>query len=182
LKGSKDRIAPGVLKKIMGVKLLIVDVDGVMTDGRIVYDDDGRQLKYFDVKDGHGIKLFIRAGLEVAIVTSRKSKVVLHRANDLGIKILFQGAPDKVKAFEEIITTKGLLPEDTSYIGDDLIDIPLLKRVGFSVAVADAVREVKGCVDYVTERPGGYGAVREVCELVLRTQERWEGVTERYFL
>jgi 3-deoxy-D-manno-octulosonate 8-phosphate phosphatase (KDO 8-P phosphatase) len=181
MKDYEGRIKPEVLKKIMGVRLLIVDVDGVMTDGRIIYNDDGRQLKFFDVKDGHGIKLFMRAGLEVAIITSRESGVVLHRANDLGIKILFQGALDKVKAFEEIITTKGISPEDVSYIGDDLVDIPLLKRVGFSVAVVDAVREVKDCVDYVTERQGGYGAVREVCELILRLQGRWESVTERYF-
>ncbi len=168
-------------EKIKRIKMLLLDVDGVLTDGSIVYDTDGRELKSFNVKDGHGIKLLMRAGVKVGIITSRESKVVLMRAKDLGIEIVYQRAIDKAKALDEIVAEEGLSDEDVAFIGDDLVDLPVLRRVGFSVAVADAIPEVKESADYVTHTRGGYGAVREVCELILKVQDRWEDVTQRYF-
>src|SRR3990172_12105608 len=112
--------------KIRKVKLLLLDVDGVMTDGKIVYDDDGRETKFFDVRDGHGIKLLMRAGLEVGIITSRESMAVTHRARNLGIELVYQGVLDKPKAFEEILRKRPYSPEETAYMGDDIVDLPLL--------------------------------------------------------
>jgi len=162
------------------IRLLILDVDGVMTDGRIVYTDGGGEIKAFDVKDGHGVKLLMRGGVDVAILTGRESRVVLHRANNLGIDMVFQGAKDKLRVFEEILKAKGLKDEEVCYIGDDLVDAPVMKRVGLSIAVSDAHDELKGYVDYVTKGRGGRGAVREACELILKAQEKWEGLTLRY--
>ncbi|MEK6539703.1 MAG: HAD-IIIA family hydrolase [Deltaproteobacteria bacterium] len=176
------KISAGLAKRIKAVKLLILDVDGVMTDGGIIYDDDGRELKVFDVKDGHGIKLLMRAGIGVAIITGRESKVVYHRAKNLGIDMVCQGAKDKVGAFEDILKNRQLSPEEAAYIGDELVDVPLLRRVGFAVAVSDSVRDVKRYADYVTLKNGGKGAVREVCELILNVQGKWDTVTAAYFL
>lgn len=171
-----------LIKKVRAVKLLILDVDGVMTDGRIIYDDDGREIKIFDVKDGHGIKLLMRAGIDVAIITARESKVVLHRAKNLGIETVYQKAMDKVAAFEDILKKKQLLSNEAAYMGDELVDMPLLRKVGFAVAVKDAVKDVKNYVDYATLKSGGCGAVREVCELILKTQGKWDEVTKKYFV
>lgn len=175
------KISPNLIKKIKSVKLLALDVDGVMTDGRIIYDDEGKETKVFDVKDGHGIKLLMRAGIDVAIITARESNVVLHRAKNLGIELVYQKAMDKVVALEDILKRKGLISEQVAYIGDELVDIPLLRKVGFAAAVKDAVDDVKKYVDYVTVKNGGYGAVREVCELILKAQRKWEQVTALYF-
>ena len=168
--------------KALKVKLLILDVDGVLTDGGIIYTASGDELKRFDVKDGHGIKLLQRCGIKVAIVTARESDVVLKRAGDLGIELVYQGAKEKITAFNDILDRTGLLPEETAYIGDDLIDIPILKRVGLSIAVEDAVKDTLSVVDYVTKRPGGRGAVREATELIMKLSGRWEEVTARYFV
>ncbi|MBI3753654.1 MAG: HAD-IIIA family hydrolase [Deltaproteobacteria bacterium] len=175
------KLSPTLIKKIKPIKLLCLDVDGVMTDGCIIYDDDGKEIKVFDVKDGHGIKLLMRAGIDVAIITARESNVVLHRAKNLGIETVYQKAMDKVAAFEDIVKKKQLLPNEASYMGDELVDIQLLRRVGFAVAVKDAVADVKKYADYVTARNGGYGAVREICDLILKVQGKWEEVTARYF-
>ncbi len=175
------KISASLIKKIKPIKLLILDVDGVMTDGRIIYDDDSKETKVFDVKDGHGIKLLMRAGIDVAIITARESNVVLHRANNLGIETVYQKAMDKVAAFEDIAGKKQLSPGEAAYMGDELVDIPLLRRVGFAVAVKDAVVDVKKYADYITVKNGGCGAVREICELILKTQGKWNGVTAKYF-
>jgi len=175
------KLSANLIKKIKPIKLLILDVDGVMTDGRIIYDDDGKETKIFDVKDGHGIKLLMRAGIDVAIITARESKVVLHRAKNLGIEMVYQKAMDKTAAFEDILKKKQLSSQEAAYIGDELVDIPLLRKVGFAVAVKDAVEDVKKYVDYITEKNGGYGAVREICELILETQDKWKQATARYF-
>ncbi len=169
-----------LIEKIKRIKLLILDVDGVLTDGSINYTDDGREFKSFDVKDGHGIKLLMRSGVEVALITARESNVVAIRAKDLGIKDVYQGRLEKLGAFEEILANKGLDADETAYAGDDIIDLPVLRRAGFSVAVQDAVEEVKQRVDHVTERPGGRGAVRELTDLILKVQGRWDEVTGRY--
>lgn len=178
---TPPNLSPDIIKKILPLKILILDVDGVMTDGRIIYDDAAKETKVFDVKDGHGIKLIMRAGIDVAIITARESEVVLHRAKNLGIEMVYQKAMDKVAAFEDILKKRLLSSHEAAYIGDELVDIPLLRRVGFAVAVKDAVEDVKKYVDYITVKNGGYGAIREVCELVLKTQDKWDEVTARYF-
>lgn len=175
------KISPNLLKKIKPIKILILDVDGVMTDGRIIYDDDGKEIKNFDVKDGHGMKLLMRAGIDVAIITARESNVVLHRAKNLGVELVYQKAIDKVAAFEDILKIKKLSPNEAAYMGDELVDIPLLRKVGFACAVKDAVADVKKCADYITDKNGGCGAVREICDMILKAHGKWEKVTARYF-
>ncbi|MCK5256479.1 MAG: HAD-IIIA family hydrolase [Deltaproteobacteria bacterium] len=162
------------------IKLLILDVDGVLTDGKIIYNDRGEEIKAFDVKDGHGIKLLMRSGMEIALITGRKSEVVLHRARDLGIEQVYQKVTNKMEVYEKILNDKKLEDENVGFVGDDLVDIPVLKRVGFSAAVLDAVSEVKEIADYIASKKGGGGAVREICELLLKAQNKWKGVTERY--
>jgi len=169
-----------LLNKIRQVKLLILDVDGVLTDGRIIIDDAGAESKNFDVRDGHGLKILMRYGIEVALLTGRRSQVVEHRAADLGIAEVHQGIRNKVEALAEILQRRNLAPEETAYAGDDIVDIPLFKRVGFAVAVADAVPEVRQVADYVTGCKGGRGAVRELCEVILQAQELWADVAAKY--
>ncbi len=177
----ESAVTEALAEKIKKVKLIILDVDGVMTDGGIIYNDAGQETKRFDVRDGHGIKLAMRAGIDVALVTARESQAVLHRARNLGIELLYQGMRDKVKAFDDLLIKKALTPAEIAYIGDDLVDLPIIKRAGFSAAVPDAVPEVKERVDYVTAKPGGGGAVRETIELILKTQGKWDGIIELYF-
>ncbi len=169
-----------LLSRIRGIKLLILDVDGVMTDGRIIIDDAGLESKQFDVRDGHGLKILMRCGIGVVLLTGRKSRVVDHRAADLGINEVHQGILNKREVLDEILKRRKLSPEEIAYVGDDVIDIPILKRVGFGVAVADACPEATGVADFVTEHPGGRGAVREVCEVILKTQGLWAEVAARY--
>jgi len=163
------------------VKLLLLDVDGVLTDGRIVYGSDGQEFKAFDVKDGHGLKLLQRAGVSIGIITGRESEVVARRASELDVKYLYQGAKDKLTPYREILQKSGLSDEEVAYVGDDLIDLPILRRVGFSATVADAIDEVKAHVDYVASRDGGRGVVREICDVLLRSLGSWDEVTSRYF-
>jgi 3-deoxy-D-manno-octulosonate 8-phosphate phosphatase (KDO 8-P phosphatase) len=167
-------------KKAAQVRLLVLDVDGVMTDGRIIMDHEGREIKAFDVRDGHGIKLLREVGIEVAVLTGRTSPVVQKRADDLGIPWVRQGVFDKVAACEEIAQAMGITGEETCFVGDDLVDIPLLKRVGLPICVADGAEEARRCALYVTRSPGGRGAVREVCDLLLQAQGQWEGILRRY--
>ncbi len=171
-----------LIKRIKPVRLVLFDVDGVMTDGGIHYTDEGVEIKSFNVKDGHGIKLLMAAGIEAGIITARRSKAVDVRARDLGITIVAQGRKDKLEAFEEIIREKAIKPIEAAFVGDDVVDLPVLRRVGFSAAVSDAVEEVKDAVDYVTKHKGGCGAVREVVELILKAQDKWDAVMERYLV
>ncbi len=166
--------------KLRKIKLLILDVDGVMTDGRIIMDDKGREMKNFDVRDGHGIKLLQRYGINVAILTGRKSKVVEYRAKDLEITEIHQKAFNKEIVLEKILQKNKLSAKDVAYVGDDIVDIPVLRRVGFSAAVADAMEIVKKSADYVTKNRGGRGAVREICEMILQAQDNWPKVAQRY--
>ena len=167
-------------EKLKKIKMLILDVDGVMTDGKIIMDSEGRELKNFNVRDGHGLITIQRHGIKVAILTGRTSDVVEHRARDLNIKEVYQGALNKKEIFEQILKKNNLLPVNTAFMGDDIVDIPVLKQVGFSVAVADAADVVKKCVNYVTKNNGGEGAVREICELILEAQEKWPLIAEKY--
>lgn len=169
-----------IKEKLKKIKLLILDVDGVMTDGRIIMDDDGREMKNFNVRDGHGIIMLQRYGIKVAILTGRESKVVRHRARDLNITDVYQKVFNKKDVFEKILKKHKLSADETAFVGDDVVDIPVLKRVGFSVAVMDALDVVKKTADYVTRRNGGCGAVREVCDMILQAQGKWADVAARY--
>lgn len=172
-RGSRVSGQGSIKEKIKKIKILILDVDGIMTDGSIIYNDDGKETKVFDVKDGHGIKMLMRAGISVALITGRKSGVVRHRAKNLGIDMVYQNAVDKVIAFNDILAKTSLKPENAAYMGDELVDIPVLKRAGLSITVPDGVPEVKAVSDYVTKKYGGKGAVREVSELILKVQNKW---------
>jgi 3-deoxy-D-manno-octulosonate 8-phosphate phosphatase (KDO 8-P phosphatase) len=169
-----------VIERLKMIRLLILDVDGVLTDGRIIMDDNGCESKHFNVRDGHGLKVLMRYDVDVVLLTGRTSSVVTHRADDLGIKEVHQGIWNKVEAFEGIIARRGLIPEQVAYVGDDIVDIPLLKRVGFAASVADGCAEARQSVHYVAENGGGRGAVREICELILKAQGKWPDVAARY--
>jgi len=173
-------VKKNIQNKLFKIKLLILDVDGVMTDGSIIMDDEGRESKSFNVLDGHGLKMVQRYGIRVAILTGRQSKVVEYRAKDLGITDVYQGALNKKEVFEKIIGKHKLSADEVAYLGDDIVDIPVLKRVGFSAAVADALDVVKKSVNYVTKNKGGHGAVREVCEMILQAQGKWPEVEAKY--
>lgn len=168
-------------EKLKKIRLLLLDVDGVLTDGRIIYDNQGNELKAFDVKDGHGLKMLQRAGIRIGIITGRSSEVVSRRAAELGIKILYQKALNKLEPYREILADQQLTDEQVAYVGDDIVDLPILRRVGFSATVADADQEVLPRVDYVASRSGGRGAVREICDLLLKANGSWEDLTSRYF-
>lgn len=168
-----------VWQRAQVIRLLILDVDGVLTDGRIIYSDTGDELKFFHVRDGQGIKLAQRAGIEVALITGRHSEVVRHRAQDLGIKRVFQGVRDKIAVLNELRAILHLAPHQVAAVGDDLVDLALFAQVGLAIAVADAVPEAQHAAQWVTSLPGGRGAVREVCELLLKAQGFWEEMVNR---
>jgi 3-deoxy-D-manno-octulosonate 8-phosphate phosphatase (KDO 8-P phosphatase) len=162
------------------VELLVLDVDGVLTDGSIVYGDDGVEVKAFHVRDGSGLKLWQREGKRAAVISGRTSRAVEVRAAELGIDPVIQGTPDKLAAYRQLLAGAGLGPEQVCFVGDDLPDLPLLVNCGLAVAVADACPEVRAEAHYVTRARGGRGAVREVIELILRRQGRWQPAVERY--
>jgi 3-deoxy-D-manno-octulosonate 8-phosphate phosphatase (KDO 8-P phosphatase) len=168
------------MEKLKKIKMLILDVDGVMTDGRIIMDDSGREIKNFNVRDGHGLKILQRYGITVVLLTGRKSDVVKHRAHDLGIREVYQGSLNKKELLGKILKKHGLPFDAAAYLGDDIVDIPVLKRVGFSAAVADAQDIVKKTVDYITKSGGGRGAVREICELILHAHGKWPEIAAKY--
>jgi 3-deoxy-D-manno-octulosonate 8-phosphate phosphatase (KDO 8-P phosphatase) len=162
------------------VRILATDVDGVLTDGRIYLASDGTEMKAFHVRDGAGIKYAQRAGLIVAFITGRSSPLVEHRAAELGVTDIFQGAIDKRIPFAELLAKHEIDPGEVCYIGDDLLDIPILSRVGFAVAVADARPEVIEVCHHVTDAAGGGGAMREVVEHLLKIQGQWADILARY--
>jgi 3-deoxy-D-manno-octulosonate 8-phosphate phosphatase (KDO 8-P phosphatase) len=169
-------------ERLEKIRLLLMDVDGVLTDGRIIIDSNGVESKFFNVKDGHGIKMVQRAGIQVGIISGRESQVVSNRASELGITCIYQKAHDKLVPYREILARTGLNDYEVAYIGDDVIDLPLLRRVGFAAAPADAIEEVIPWVHFVSKNAGGWGAVREVCDLLLKCQNAWDSVTARYFV
>lgn len=168
------------LDKLKRIKLLLLDVDGVLTDGSVIYDDTGAEIKAFNAKDGLGIKMLMGAGIEVGIVTGRTSRALLHRCDSLGISLVFDQVRDKTGVLEVISKEKGVGAEHIAFVGDDLVDIPLMKKVGLSVAVGDAHETVLEHADMVTSAQGGDGAVREVCEAILKAQGLWEKILERF--
>jgi 3-deoxy-D-manno-octulosonate 8-phosphate phosphatase (KDO 8-P phosphatase) len=162
------------------IKLLLMDCDGVLTDGRLWLTSDGDEQKAFHARDGQGISLLHRAGLRTGIITGRTSSAVDRRAQDLKMSYVRQYAKDKIKALDEILADAGVARDECAYIGDDVADIPVMRRVGFAVAVSDAVEETKQAAHYVTALKGGQGAVREVCDLILKAQGRWDELMERF--
>lgn len=168
--------------KLKNIRLLLLDVDGVMTDGGIIYDASGLETKRFNVKDGHGIKMLQRYGVEVGIITGRTSIVVDNRARELGISLVYQGSLKKIESYEDIRHKTGLADEQIAYMGDDVIDVPVMRRVGFSAAPQDGLPEVLAVVDYVATRDGGCGAVREVCDHILKARGAWDEIAARYEL
>lgn len=167
-------------RKLAAIRLLVLDVDGVLTDGGIIIHSDGTESKCFHVQDGHGIKLWHRAGGITAVVSGRTSGPTEYRARQLDIAHVLQGQLDKLPAVEGLLRQLGLGWEHAAVVGDDVLDIPTVRRAGFGVAVANAVLELKAEADFVTSRPGGHGAVREVIELILKAGGRWTALMERY--
>jgi len=163
------------------VKMVIMDVDGVLTDGKIILDAKGIESKAFYVQDGSAITYLHRAGIKTAIISGRESKVVELRAKELCIEDVYLGIHKKLEAYEQILKKHKIKDGEICYIGDDLIDLPILRRVGFSVAVPNAPSEVKEHVTHITAAPGGYGAVREVTEKILKSQGKWDAIISRYY-
>ncbi len=162
------------------VKLLLMDCDGVLTDGRITLLGEDDEQKSFHTRDGHGLVMLHRAGIKSGIISGRTSSAVVRRARDLGITYLRQGTWDKVRDFTGVLAEARVAAEDVAYIGDDVTDIPLMRRCGLGIAVADATDDTRAAADFVTRLPGGFGAVREVCELILNAQRRWNDLLKRY--
>lgn len=169
-----------ILERAGKISLTLLDVDGVLTDGRIFMFADGNEGRAFSVKDGHGIRMGQRGGLMFGILSGRESRVVADRAQELYITEVHQGVFNKLERYGEILDRIQLRDDAVCYIGDDLVDVPLMKKVGFAVAPADAEQEVIDVAHYVTRRKGGEGAVREVVNLIMRAKGKWESVTDRY--
>jgi 3-deoxy-D-manno-octulosonate 8-phosphate phosphatase (KDO 8-P phosphatase) len=167
------RVSTAVRKKAEKIKLVLFDVDGVLTDGAIIIDDNGVETKRFHVRDGHGITLLKRSGIEVGFITARSSNVVRLRAKELGVRLVYQGIQSKGHAYTAIKRKTGFKDEEIAYVGDDALDLPILEQSGLAVAVQDCWPGLKGRVDYVTEATGGNGAAREVSELLLKTRRQW---------
>jgi len=174
------RMTNDVLIRAQKTKLLALDIDGVMTDGRIIYGDAGDELKAFDVQDGFGILLIKKAGIGVVIITAKGSKVVKRRAKDINADGLYLNATDKLKALDKVLKKFNVKHEEICFVGDDLIDIPVLKRVGLAVAVPNAAAEVKSNAHMITANPGGRGAVREVAEFLIKSQGKWDDILKHY--
>ena len=167
-------VDPEIIERARRIKLLLMDCDGVLTDGRLWLTPDGDEQKAFHTRDGQGISLIQRAGLHTGIITGRTSSAVERRAHDLKMSYVRQDAKDKIKALEEIVAEAGVTAADCAYIGDDLADMPLMRQVSLAVAVADAAEDTKQVAHYVTACRGGHGAVREVIDLILKAQGRWD--------
>ena len=161
-----------LMTKARDIRLLALDVDGVLTDGSIVYTSQGEQVQSFHVHDGLGLKLLGMAGIHIAILSSRSSRALTIRGEELGIKLIYQELPDKIEIYEKIKENLRIEDKEVAYIGDDWVDLPLLQKAGLAIVVADAAQSMKDYADYITQLPGGRGAVREVCELILKAQNR----------
>lgn len=173
-------IDEAVLQRAQAIKLAIFDVDGVLTNGTLYMGDDGQEYKAFNSRDGHGMKMLVANGVETAIITGRQSEVVKHRARDIHIKYLHQGALEKLPVYEQLIAELGLTPEQTAFVGDDIVDLPIMLKTGLSVAVADAHPMVKEHSHWVTPSAGGCGAAREFCEMMMFAQGNYATEMRRY--
>lgn len=168
------------LPRARQVKLLLLDVDGVLTDGTIIYTEGGGESKGFNTQDGFGLRILQDSGIEVGLITARTSEAVTRRSNDLRFAHVYQGRSDKAAVYDEILQKTSLRPLQTAYMGDDWLDLPLLNRVGFAVAPANAVAEVRQQVHYVAAASGGKGAVREICDLILEARGNLADLLEKY--
>jgi len=167
-------------RRALRIKLLLMDCDGVLTDGRLWLLESGEEQKSFHTHDGLGLSLLHRAGLKSGIITGRSSQTVTRRAAELGVEFVQQGDAEKTEAFEQVMQLAGVVENEVAFIGDDLTDIPLMQRSELAIAVADARPEAVSVAHYVTAAPGGHGAVREVVELILKSQGRWNEIVEHY--
>jgi 3-deoxy-D-manno-octulosonate 8-phosphate phosphatase (KDO 8-P phosphatase) len=171
-------IDPALQERAEKIRMLVLDVDGVLTDGRLYFDNAGNEMKAFNTRDGLGMTALQRCGIEVAIITGRKSQIVTQRMAQLGIKHVYQGREDKLNAFTHLLEVTGLEAEQVCFAGDDWIDLPVLLRAGLAISVADADEHVKENVHWVTQRNGGEGAVREICNLILKAQGRDKNILD----
>jgi 3-deoxy-D-manno-octulosonate 8-phosphate phosphatase (KDO 8-P phosphatase) len=169
-----------ILDKASRTRLLIFDVDGVLTDGSLYLGDDGQEYKAFNSRDGHGIKMLMGHGIEIAIITGRTSQVVEHRMKNLGITHVYQGKLDKLKAYEELAQSLGIAAEYTAYVGDDVVDLPVMRRVGLAIAVQDAHPLVRKHSHWQTPSAGGRGAARDVCEMIMEARGVLDSEMSRY--
>ena len=160
-----------ILDKASQIKLVVFDVDGVLTDGKLIYTNSGSEARCFNVKDGTGIRLLLTHGIEVAVISARKSTIVSNRMADLGVKHVFQGCLDKAMTLDALILLLNINLQQVAYVGDDLIDLPAMKQVGLALAPADAHQSVKQQADWVTASGGGCGAAREVCDVIFQAQK-----------
>ena len=167
-------IPENIANKAQKIKLLILDVDGVMTNNMLIYSDNGIESKAFNTRDGHGMVLLQKSSIEIGIITGRKSQLVANRMQDLKVKHVYQGVPDKLPTFLKLVEKLGLSFDEIAYIGDDILDLPILMRIGLAVTPADGDNEVKSRVDYISAYKGGQGCVREICEIILRSQNQWQ--------
>jgi 3-deoxy-D-manno-octulosonate 8-phosphate phosphatase (KDO 8-P phosphatase) len=168
-------------QKLRKIKLFLLDVDGVLTDGSIVYDDQGGEIKVFNVKDGLGIRLLMKTGVQVGVVTGRSSRALRHRCENLGIPFVYDGVGDKAALLDDLIEKTGIGPEEIAFMGDDLPDLPIMRKVGLSIAVADAHELVIEKADMVTRAKGGAGAVREACEDIIKARGKFEDLVRTLF-
>ncbi|MEM6998275.1 MAG: HAD-IIIA family hydrolase [Pseudomonadota bacterium] len=162
------------------IKLVVFDVDGVLTDGKLILGESGNEYKSFHVRDGHGLVMLLETGCKIAVITARSSKIVAERMASLGIEYVYQGEKDKGARLMQLIDELGFDRSDVAYVGDDVIDLPAMTKVGLPVAVADARQEVKDYAEWVTEERGGQGAVREVCELIMKAQDKYDAKIKNY--
>jgi 3-deoxy-D-manno-octulosonate 8-phosphate phosphatase (KDO 8-P phosphatase) len=169
-----------VAKKLDAIKMLALDVDGVLTDGTILVDSSGRETKSFSIIDGHGIKMWKRAGLKIAFLSGRASAATKYQARELAVDFCLNGQRDKLKGLKELIKMSKTPAPQIAYVGDDLPDLPVIREVGFAAAVANAVDEIKRVADYVARRKGGQGAVREIIEYILKKTGRWDAIIKKY--
>ena len=164
------------------IKLVVFDVDGVLTDGKLILGENGNEYKSFHVRDGHGIVMLMETGCNVAVITARSSKIVAERMSSLGIKYIYQGEKDKGKAIKNLFDQLGLMPSEIAYVGDDIIDLPAMNKVALPIAVADAHPEVRKIAKFITKNNGGQGAAREVCELIMIAQDNFKKIIESYLI
>ena len=173
-------LTAALIERIRPLKLMVFDVDGVMTDGRLYYSDDGVESKAFHTQDGQGLALLREAGMKMAIITSRRSALVERRSRELGLHYCYQGVGAKLPTFNELLAELNLDAAQAGYMGDDLLDLPVMTRAGFAATVPDAPAAVRKCAHFAARRPGGRGAVREVCELVMAGQGLLDGLIAGY--
>ncbi|MHB8454301.1 MAG: 3-deoxy-manno-octulosonate-8-phosphatase KdsC [Acidiferrobacterales bacterium] len=174
-------VTRATLERAAAIKLVLFDVDGVLTDGRLFVDNKGEEYKAFNSRDGHGMKMLQRNGVEIGVITGRTSRIVEHRTKELGVSHVYQGCHDKLPVYEKLVAKLGLTPGQVAFAGDDVVDLPIMLRAGFAVAVQDAHFLVKKNAHWVTPSAGGQGAARDLCELIMAAQGTYASEMRRYF-